>query len=294
MNPMTRSNARAMSSIPSTSTPSASTTPLESGSREAVERELRLQREARTKSQPRARITAEDIARGVLETRASVFHADEENASKARGAWRRAARAARSAKFGATGADVSSVDWTDVDALFAYYDAVHFEGKLGACVSLSWHASPPEKNEEEDGHENEAKFESLFKYCMCSDIPKWWHGANPRQLCVGVCCIVEKRAAQYTRVAHLRMPDVLRRFKMTQMTKEALLHAMAHAYLFVTGHTKENEAFNAHDDEFKRIVYRLNHDLLTVDAYRPLDKGYQIRWFDRSIADGDGKTSSDR
>lgn len=294
VNPLDRPIARAMSSVPSTSTRSASTMPDESGSREDVQRELRLQRESRAKSQPRGRITAEDVARGVLETRASVFHADGENVSKARGTWRRAATSARSAKFAATSADVSNVDWTDVDALFSYYDAVHFEGKLGACVSLSWHVSPAEKNEAEDAHDDKAKFENLFKYCLCSDIPKWWHGANPRQLCVGVCCIVEKRAAQYTRVAHLRMPDVLRRFKMTQMTKEALLHAMTHAFLFVTGHTKQNEAFNAHDDEFKRIVYKLNHDLLTMDAYRPPDKGYQIRWFDRSTADSDATRSSDR
>ena len=293
-NPIERSIARAMSSVPSTSTSSASAMPVESGAREDVERELRLQRESRAKSQPRGRITAEDVARGVLETRASVFHAEGENASKARGAWRRAASGARSAKYAATSADVSSVDWTDVDALFAYYDAVHFEGKLGARVSFSWHVSPAEKSESEDALDDKAKFESLFKYCLCSDIPKWWHGANPQQLCAGICCIVEKRAAQYTRVAHLRLPDVLRRFKMTQMTKEALLHAMTHAYLFVTGHTKENEAFNAHDDEFKRVVYKLNHDLLTVDAYRPPDKGYQIRWFDRSIADSDATSSSHR
>ena len=59
----------------------------------------------------------------------------------------------------------------------------------------------------------------------------------------GLCCVVERRGAQYTRAAHIRMPDVLRRFKMTQMTKEALLHSMAHAFLFLNGHTKEDQAF---------------------------------------------------
>lgn len=264
--------------------PASTSAPASSAVMEDVATELREQRESRRKAQPRGRVTAEDASRGVLETRASVFHADAERTFKPRGAWREALASVRAAKRGAAARDVSGLDWTDVDALFAYYDAVYFERTLGARVTFSWHASPADKHEEkeDDGVGARARFDESFKYCLCSDVPKWWHGANPRQLCVGVCCIVERRAAQFTRVAHLRMPDVLRRFKMTQLTKEALLHGMIHAHLFVTGHTRENAAFNAHDDAFKRHVYRINNDVLTFDVYRPPDKGYRIRWFDRA------------
>ena len=266
-----------------------------SARKEDVDRELRVQRDERRKSQPTGRINEEDVRRGVLETRASIFNVGAANESKARGSWRKALSSVRSAKRGAALSDVNPLEWTDVDGLFAYYDSIYFESKLNGRVTFSWHASPSHRNDDESEDMGEkAKLDSLFKYCLCSDVPKWWHGANPRQLCVGVCCVIEKRASQYSRVAHLRMPDVLRRFKMTQMTKEALLHGMTHAYLFVTGHTKEDAAFNAHDEEFKRLTYKLNYDFMIADAYRPQDKGYAIRWFDRAIeASAAATTSSD-
>ena len=197
-----------------------------SARKEDVDRELRVQRDERRKSQPTGRINEEDVRRGVLETRASIFNVGAANESKARGSWRKALSSVRSAKRGAALSDVNPLEWTDVDGLFAYYDSIYFESKLNGRVTFSWHASPSHRNDDESEDMGEkAKLDSLFKYCLCSDVPKWWHGANPRQLCVGVCCVIEKRASQYSRVAHLRMPDVLRRFKMTQMTKEALHRA---------------------------------------------------------------------
>ena len=250
---------------------------------EDVRREMREQRESRRKTQPHGRINEEDMKRGVLESRASFFDDSNSGESKAMKSWKKALGSVRHARQTNAIADVSALEWADVDGLFAYYDAVYFENKLAGRVTFSWNSSPGASVDGKEATIN--AFDSMFKYCLCSEIPKWWHGANPRQLCVGICCVVERRASTYTRAAHLRMPDVLRRFKMTQMAKEALLHGMTHAYLFVIGHTAENAAFNAHDDEFKRITYKLNHDFVTVDAFRPPDKGYSIRWFDRSIAE---------
>ena len=230
---------------------------------------------------------ADDRRKGSLQTRGKISEEDVKRGgeTKSRDAWRKALRSIRNAKASAALTDVSAVDWTDVDGLFAYYDAVYFENSLCGRVTFSWHASSadghPDEGEDEMGEH--AKLERLFKYCLCSDVPKWWHGASPNQLSAGLCCVVERRGAQYTRAAHIRMPDVLRRFKMTQMTKEALLHSMAHAFLFLNGHTKEDQAFNAHDEAFKQLIYKLNYDFITPDVYRPPDKGYQIRWFDRLV-----------
>jgi len=224
--------------------------------------------------------------------RASFFDESNEGAAnKAGGLWKKALGGVRRAKQTSAIADVSPLEWTDVDGLFAYYDAVYFESKLAGRVTFSWNASP---GVSEIDAEAVDELNSMFKYCLCSDIPKWWHGANPLQLCVGICCVVERRSSSYTRAAHLRMPDVLRRFKMTQMAKEALLHGMTHAYLFVSEHTAETAAFNAHDEAFKRIIRKLNHDFTTVDAYRPPDKGYAIRWFDRALADSKAQAETEK
>lgn len=253
--------------------PSTSAPAFMSAREEDVLVELKQQVEDRRKgdARTRAKISEDDVKRG--------------GETKARGAWRNAIKSIRNAKASAALTDVSAVDWTDVDGLFAYYDAVYFENSLCGRVTFSWHASSadgqPDEGENELGEQ--AKLERLFKYCLCSDVPKWWHSANPRQLSAGICCVVERRGSQYTRAAHIRMPDVLRRFKMTQMTKEALLHSMAHAFFFLNGHTKEHEAFNAHDEAFKQLIYKLNYDFITPDVYRPPDKGYQVRWFDRLV-----------
>lgn len=261
-----------------------------------VAREVREQRQRRQKVQPRGRINEDDLKKGVLETRATLFNQSE---SKAKVSWRKALSGVRGVKQAASGiADVNPLEWVDVDGLFAYYDAVYFENKLSGRVTFSWHASSAtggdDEDEQIDDESQMARVDSMFKYCLCSDVPKWWHGSDPKQLCVGVCCVVERRAAMYSRVAHLRMPDVLRRFKMTQMTKEALLHGMTHAFLFVNGHTRENAAFNVHDEEFKRVVYKINYDFMTSDAYRPPDKGYQIRWFDRETSSALGAALAER
>jgi len=253
-----------------------------------VAREVREQKQRRQKVQPRGRIHEDDLKKGVLETRATLFNA-RQNESKAKVSWRKALSGVQGVKQAASGiADVNPLEWVDVDGLFAYYDAVYFGNKLSGRVTFSWHTSSVGGGDDEDeqkGDESQmTRVDSMFKYCLCSDVPKWWHGSDPKQLCVGVCCVVERRAAMYSRVAHLRMPDVLRRFKMTQMTKEALLHGMTHAFLFVNGHTRENAAFNVHDEEFKRVIHKINYDFITSDAYRPPDKGYQIRWFDRETS----------
>ena len=41
------------------------------------------------------------------------------------------------------------------------------------------------------------------------------------------------------------MPEAMRKFKLTNMTKEGMLHSMIHAYLFLTEVVKEHEPFTS-------------------------------------------------
>ena len=92
----------------------------------------------------------------------------------------------------------------------------------------------------------------------------------------GVSCCVERRRGGYARRSvHIRMPDAMRKFKLTNMAKEGLLHSMIHAYLFMTGAVKEHEPFYEHGPQFRHMMRRLNNDTLTFDAFRP-SGGYEI------------------
>ena len=157
--------------------------------------------------------------------------------------------------------------WVDVDALFSYYDATYFEGKL-SDVSFTW------VNRGTDADTN-AHDTNDFRYCMCSAVPGWWHGSHKELMC-GVACNVERqRGGVARRTAHVQMPDAMRKFKLTKQTKETLLHAMTHCFLFLTGVTKEHEQFYGHNERFRGFTHKLNNDSLTFDVFRP-DGGYSI------------------
>ena len=154
-------------------------------------------------------------------------------------------------------ANVHNDRWVDVDALFAYYDGTYFENKLGESeTTFSW--AEREETDDED-----------FRYCLCTDVPGWWHGSHKGLMC-GVSCNVERRRGGVARrSAHIRMPEAMRKFKLTKPAKETLLHAMTHCYLFLTGATKEHEPFYEHGARFRAFCRRLNTDTLTFDAFRP-------------------------
>lgn len=168
-------------------------------------------------------------------------------------------------------ANVHNDRWVDVDALFAYYDGTYFENKLGESeTTFSW--AEREETDDED-----------FRYCLCTDVPGWWHGSHKGLMC-GVSCNVERRRGGVARrSAHIRMPEAMRKFKLTKPAKETLLHAMTHCYLFLTGATKEHEPFYEHGARFRAFCRRLNTDTLTFDAFRP-SGGYAIQFNDAGDA----------
>ena len=161
--------------------------------------------------------------------------------------------------------------WEDIDVLFAYYDGTYFENRLGeSATTVSW-AKREETNDAD------------FRFCLCSEVPGWWHGSHKGLMC-GVSCNVERRRGGVARrIAHIRMPETMRRFKLTKPTKETLLHAMTHCYLFLTGATKEHEPFYEHGARFRAFCRRLNTDTLTFDAFRP-SGGYAIQFNDAGDA----------
>jgi len=63
------------------------------------------------------------------------------------------------------------------------------------------------------------------------------------------------------------------------MAKEALLHQMIHAYIFMEGMLLPDEAFYEHTKSFKQSMHRLNTDFLSFDVYRP-QQGYKIIFSD--------------
>ena len=168
-------------------------------------------------------------------------------------------------------ANVKTDRWVDVDALFAYYDGIYFENRLGESeTTFSW-AERAERDDED------------FRFCLCSEVPGWWHGSHKGLMC-GVSCNVERRRGGVARrTAHIRMPEAMRKFKLTKPAKETLLHAMTHCYLFLTGAVKEHEPFYEHGARFRSFCRRLNNDTLTFDAFRP-DGGYQIQFNDAGDA----------
>jgi hypothetical protein len=161
--------------------------------------------------------------------------------------------------------------WVDVDALFAYYDGTYFDGKLGESdTTFSW----AEREEMDDDD---------FRYCLCSEVPGWWHGSHKGLMCGVSCNIEHRRGGVARRTAHIRMPEAMRKFKLTKPAKETLLHAMTHCYLFLVGATKEHEPFYEHGSRFRAFTRRLNNDTLTFDAFRP-EGGYAIAFNDAGDA----------
>lgn len=118
-----------------------------------------------------------------------------------------------------------------------------------------------------------------FRYCLCHRVPTWWHGSQ-NLLAAGVCCENERRkGGLMVRRAHIRLPVMLRHFKLTKETKESLLHSMIHAYLYLEKLLLPDEPFYAHTRSFQRIMHRINTDTLTLDLYRPKG-GYGILYDD--------------
>ena len=160
--------------------------------------------------------------------------------------------------------NVSSESWIDIHSMFFYFNEVYFEKKLNNVV-ISWI-----DREDEDAD---------FRYCIGTDVPKWWHG--PRKiLCAGICCQIERQiTGAYARACHIRLPNALRKFKLVKETKATLLHEMIHAYLYLTGQIMEGESFNDHSRLFKQHMHRINTDTLVFDAYRPKE-GYGVSFAD--------------
>ena len=151
-------------------------------------------------------------------------------------------------------AGVNNDRWTDINTLFEYYNTTYFDDKPGE-VTFSW---IDRTADDED-----------FRYCLCSAVPGWWHGAHKNPMCGVSCCVERRRGGYARRSVHIRMPDAMRKFKLTNMAKEGLLHSMIHAYLFMTGAVKEHEPFYEHGPQFRHMMRRLNNDTLTFDAFRP-------------------------
>ena len=119
--------------------------------------------------------------------------------------------------------------------------------------------------------------DSEFRYCLCSKVPGWWHGDNTK-LCVGVSCVMERRRGSTSRIAHIRLPEAFRKFELADMTKEGLLHALIHCFVFVTHQTLDTDPFASHGALFQSIAQRLNNGAsLTQDVFRPTE-GYHIEY----------------
>ena len=183
--------------------------------------------------------------------------------------WNKARAALQSKRAGVHLANVSNDRWTDANALFEYYNSTYFKSAL-SDVTFSW------INREDDDGE--------FRYCLCSKVPGWWHGQHKQLMC-GVTCAVERRPGGFMRKSvHIRLPEAMRKFKLTNMTKEGMLHSMIHAYLFLTGKIAEYEPFYEHGPQFRRMMHRINNDSLTFDAFRPT-QGYNICFSDAGDAE---------
>ena len=182
----------------------------------------------------------------------------------AKGRWTKARDMLTAQKTTTTLQNVSSESWIDIHSMFFYFNEVYFENKLNN-VLISWI-----DREDEDAD---------FRYCIGTDVPKWWHG--PRKiLCAGICCQIERQiTGAYARTCHIRLPNALRKFKLVKETKATLLHEMIHAYLYLTGQIMEGESFNDHSRLLKQHMHRINTDTLVFDAYRPKE-GYGVSFAD--------------
>ena len=149
---------------------------------------------------------------------------------------------------------------------------MYFEGKLGDC-KVEWY-----DRGEEDG---------AYRYCLCSAMPLWWHGARSA-LCAGLACeeVRLQGSALRRRSAHIRLPEAIRRFRLATLLKEALLHEMGHAFLFLTGRSEPGPGATEHGPLFVRLVTKLNSDALTFDAYRPRE-GYAVKASDDAPLDAE-------
>jgi len=183
--------------------------------------------------------------------------------------WAKARAALQSKRAGLHLSNISNDRWTDVNSMFEYFNTTYFESTLHE-VTFSWI-----NREHEDGE---------FRYCLCSKVPGWWHGEHSTLMC-GISCVVERRrGGQVRKSVHIRLPEVMRKFKLTAMTKEGLLHSMIHAYLFLTDRVADHEPFYDHGPLFRRLMHRINNDSLTFDAFRPTH-GYNICF--ANAGDGD-------
>lgn len=227
-----------------------------------VENQIANQREGRRPAR-RADAADREISDEVGRARAGEAEAA---ASAGNGAalWGRAKSAVNARRAAVHLANVNNDRWADADALFAYYNGAYFEGRLSE-VTFSWI-----NREEEDGE---------YRYCLCSAVPGWWHGEHKNLMCGVSCAIERRRGGAPRRSVHIRMPEAMRKFKLTNMTKEGMLHSMIHAYLFLTEVIKEHEPFYEHGPHFRAMMRRINNDTLTFDAFRP-SGGYDIRFSD--------------
>ena len=229
---------------------------------DAVENAIADQREARRAKQRRTG----NAEREISDEHKRVNTQEESANAKRNWSKTRVALTARRAAVHLAG--VNNDRWTDVNTLFEYYNATYFDDQLGE-VTFSW---IDRTVDDED-----------FRYCLCSAVPGWWHGAHKNLMCGVSCCVERRRGGYARRSVHIRMPDAMRKFKLTNMAKEGLLHSMIHAYLFMTGAVKEHEPFYEHGPQFRHMMRRLNNDTLTFDAFRP-SGGYEIIFSDAAEA----------
>ena len=155
--------------------------------------------------------------------------------------------------------------WTDVNALFHFYDQTYFEHTLTKACTWSW------LDREEDDTE--------FRYCLCSTVPPWWQGSR-MMLCAGICCKLQKsNTGALAKHCHIRIPISYRRFRLHVQVKETLLHSMIHAYLYLNDKLVNDEPFYAHGNLFKQMMHHINSNKLTFDCFRPTG-GYKVIYTD--------------
>ena len=155
----------------------------------------------------------------------------------------------------ATSAAPDESGWVDVETLVRFYDATYFGGVLADAVSVSWHAVSPSALS--------ARAQDGFTYCRAVSLPLW---TGPSwELSVGVACS-RRGSAPFVRI---RLPVALRVARLGDAVKVSLLHALVHAYLFVTSSSGQRAAGSqAHGEAFQQELARLD-ERARVDPFRP-------------------------
>ena len=148
--------------------------------------------------------------------------------------------------------------WVDEETLLRFFDVSYFGGRLTAAVRLSWYDSSKQLESAVTG----AADRLGFRYCDAVAVPSWWTGPG-WQLAVGVRPRVD---AFGQATIDVRLPVALRDARLTQTTKQALLHALQHASLYL----EQGDACFSHGPPFRALAQRLDERAHLPDPFNPL------------------------